>query len=154
MDTGVMLLGRRTWDLFSRLWPNRTDPFAARMNAMRKLVVTKSGVDASAWANSSVTDADPVDAVTQEAGDVIVTGSLSVVHRLIEHDLVDEYRLLTIPTAIGTGERLFPTGMAPAHFAFASAEPAGAGLLLVLQRTDAPRSTASTSASGNPSSAT
>jgi dihydrofolate reductase len=154
MDSGVMLLGRRTWELFSRRWPNRTSPFADRMNAMRKLVVTKSGVDTAAWSNSVATDADPVDVVGRETGDVVVTGSVSVVHRLIEHDLVDEYRLLTFPSVIGAGERLFPAGIQPGNFTYVSAEPSGAAVLSVLQRVVAPRSTASTNFSANPSSGT
>ncbi len=79
LDDGVMLLGRTTWQLFSRLWPGRDDPFSARMNAVPKLVASRTLTDASAWANSQVIDGDPVDAVKREQRDVIITGSLSVV---------------------------------------------------------------------------
>jgi dihydrofolate reductase len=115
--------------------------------------VTKSGVDVTAWSNSAVADGEVIDVVRAERGrrDVIVTGSLSVVRTLIDHDLVDEYRLLTFPTAIGTGERLFDR-LVP--LSFVSSEPAGAAVLSVLQRASAPRSTPSTSASANPSSGT
>jgi dihydrofolate reductase len=129
LDDGVMLLGRRTWQQFSRLWPERDDPFSARMNAVPKLVASRTLTDASAWANSRVLDGDPVDAVKRERRDVVVTGSLSVVRALMAADLVDEYRLLTFPTVLGTGERLFPDGGAPAYLECLSAERTGAAVL-------------------------
>jgi dihydrofolate reductase len=124
-----MLLGRTTWQLFSGLWPRRDDPFSARMNAVPKLVASQTLTDASAWANSRVLDGDLVDAVKRERRDVIITGSLSVVHALMAEDLIDEYRLLTFPTILGTGERLFPGAAAPSHLECLSAERAGAAVL-------------------------
>ena len=128
LDDGVMLLGRKTWQLFSRLWPSRDDPFSARMNAVPKLVASRTLTDVSAFANSQVIDGDVVDAVKREQRDVIITGSLSVVHTLIAADLIDEYRLLTFPTILGTGERLFPAGGPPAYLECMSAEQAGAAV--------------------------
>lgn len=107
-DEGVMLLGRTTWELFSRIWPNRDDTFSQRMNAMPKLVSSRSLTGASAWANSRLIDGDLVGAVKQEERDVVVIGSLSVVDQLVAADLVDEFRLLTFPTVLGSGRRLFP----------------------------------------------
>jgi dihydrofolate reductase len=129
MDDGVMLLGRRTWQLFSRLWPGRDDPFAARMNAVPKLVASRTLSDTSAWANSDVIDGDLVDTVKREQRDVIITGSLSVVRALTAADMIDEYRLLTFPTVLGTGERLFPDGGTPAYLECLLAEQAGAAVL-------------------------
>jgi dihydrofolate reductase len=129
LDDGVMLLGRTTWQLFSRLWPGRNDPFSARMNAMPKLVASRTLTDASAWANSQVIDGELVDAVKDERRDVIITGSLSVVHALMAEDLIDEYRLLTFPTILGTGDRLFPAGGPPTYLECLSAERAGAAVL-------------------------
>ena len=85
--------------------------------------------DTSAWANSCVIDGDLVQAVKNEPRDVIIAGSLSVVHALMAADLVDEYRLLTFPTVLGTGERLFPAGGPPAYLECLSAERAGAAVL-------------------------
>jgi dihydrofolate reductase len=129
LDRGVMLLGRTTWQLFSRLWPGRDDPFSQRMNAVPKLVATRTLTDTSAWANSRVIDGDLIEAVKREPRDVIITGSLSVVHALMAEDLIDEYRLLTFPTILGTGERLFPAGGPPAYLECRSAEQAGAAVL-------------------------
>ena len=129
LDEGVLLLGRRTWQLFSRIWPGRDDPFSARMNAAPKLVATRTLADASAWVNSRILDRDVAGAIKAERRDVIITGSLSVVHPLMAADLVDEYRLLTFPTVLGTGERLFPAGNPPAYLECLSAERAGAAIL-------------------------
>jgi len=134
LDDGVLLLGRTTWELFSRLWPTRDDPFSARMNAVPKLVATRSLTDTSAWGNSRIVDGDLVDAVKREQRDVIVAGSLSVVHALMAEDLVDEYRLLTFPTLLGTGERLFPTGGPTAYLECLSAEQVGAAVLARYRR--------------------
>jgi dihydrofolate reductase len=128
LDTGALLLGRTTWELFAKIWPGRDTPFAQRMNAVPKLVVSRTLTDASAWANSQVA-ADPIDVVQREPRDVIITGSLSVVHPLMAAGLIDEYRLLTFPTILGTGERLFPAGGPPAHLALLSAEQSGAAIL-------------------------
>src|SRR5215470_1980545 len=58
LDEGVLLLGRKTWELFSRIWPERDDPFSARMNAVPKLVATRTLTSTSAWANSQAVDGD------------------------------------------------------------------------------------------------
>src|SRR5580700_1386075 len=73
MDDGVMLLGRTTWQLFAGLWPGRDDPFSARMNAVPKLVATRTLTDTSAWANSQAVDGDIIDAVKRQRRDVIIT---------------------------------------------------------------------------------
>ncbi|MFF1717692.1 dihydrofolate reductase family protein [Streptomyces sviceus] len=137
LDDGVLLLGRTTWQLFSRIWPGRDDPFAARMNAAPKLVASRTLTDTSAWVNSQVMDGGLVDVVKREERDVIVIGSLSVVHALMAEDLVDEYRLLTFPTILGTGERLFPTDRPPTHLECLSAERSGAAVLTRHRRTRA-----------------
>src|SRR5215470_20289991 len=63
LDEGVLLVGRETWQLFSRLWPSRTDPFSARMNAVPKLVASRTLTDVSAWANSRVMEAELTETV-------------------------------------------------------------------------------------------
>lgn len=131
LDDGVLLLGRTTWQLFSRLWPGRDDPFAARMNAVPKLVASRTLTDSdtSAWSNSQLLEGDLVDAVRRERRNMVVTGSLSVVDRLMAADLIDEYRLLTFPTVLGTGQRLFPVGGPHAELECLAAERVGAAVL-------------------------
>jgi dihydrofolate reductase len=134
LDEGVLLLGRKTWELFSRIWPGRDDPFSARMNAVPKLVATRTLASASAWANSQAVDGDIIDAVKHQQRDVIIMGSLSLVHTLMGDDLIDEYRLLTFPTVLGTGERLFPADGPPADLELLSAGQAGAAVLARYRR--------------------
>ena len=109
MDSGTMLLGRRTWELFATLWPTRSDPFSQRMNAISKRVATRTRTDLSSWAHSTPIGADLLETVRAERAqrDVIVTGSISVLRTLQQADVVDQYRLLTFPSVVGSGERLF-----------------------------------------------
>jgi dihydrofolate reductase len=130
MTTGVLLFGRRTWDHFSDLWPNRDSPFATAMNAASKAVVTNRPVDAATWSNSAAVSGPLAEWVraTVPDRDVVVIGSRSVVEALVAEDLVDEYRLITFPTAIGSGKALFPTG---AKLELTSAEKVGPGTLSI-----------------------
>jgi dihydrofolate reductase len=136
LDTGALLLGRRTWQMFAGIWPGRDDPFSAKMNAMPKLVMSRSLEHAGGWQNSTVLREDLV----TEAGkrkqeqDIVVMGSASVVHALTAADLVDEYRLLVFPLVIGAGTRLFPDGTAPADLALVSAGTRGAAARLIYTR--------------------
>jgi dihydrofolate reductase len=134
LDEGVMLLGRSTWELFSKLWPGRDDPFSTRMNNAAKLVASRTLRDASAWQNSRVLAGDLVEAVRREPRDVVITGSLSVVHALAAADLVDEYRLLTFPTILGAGSRLFPAGTPHANLDLLSVDQVGPATLTRYRR--------------------
>ena len=135
MEHGVQLYGRRTWEHFARLWPSRDGDFARVMNAVPKRVATRTGIDATAWSNSAAIDGDPLAWVKEESSrrDVIVIGSLSLVQALAAADLVDEYRLVTFPTVVGAGDRLFATGT-PAEFRFTMVDTADVAALTLLRR--------------------
>jgi dihydrofolate reductase len=113
LEAEAQLLGRVTYESFAGAWPQRDDPqgFAAKMNAMPKYVVT-STLDALEWNNSTRLEGDVVAAVTQlkeqVEGIILVAGSGTLVHTLVEHDLVDELRLMVFPVAIGSGLRVLP----------------------------------------------
>jgi dihydrofolate reductase len=126
METGALLLGRRTWEKFADLWPARDDPFSTRMNQMRKLVVTRTVGDVSGWSNSYLAG-DLEAAVAGRDRDLVVAGSLSVARALMRQRLIDEHRLLVFPTALGRGERLFEE---PAELRLTDSEPAGPAMLL------------------------
>lgn len=112
MASGALLLGRRTWEMFSTRWPTRTGDFPDLMNETPKVVVSTSLQDVSSWNNSSVLSGDLAAGVAalRGRGDVVVVGSISVVRTLSAASLVDEYRVIVIPIVVGTGERLFPEG--------------------------------------------
>lgn len=125
LDTGVMLLGRTTWQLFTKIWPGRDDEFSRKMNAMSKLVASRSLTSVDDWANSTLLRGDLAQAVAAEQRDIVITGSMSVVDQL--GDLVDEYRLLVFPTVVGEGRRLFTR---PASLELVSTERVGQAVRL------------------------
>ena len=127
LDSGTLLLGRRTWEQFAKLWPNRDDPFSAKMNAASKLVASQTLRDVAEWQNSALLRGDLVTAVRERARarDIVVMGSASVTRTLMDNDLVDEYRLLVFPTVLGEGTRLFAEGGAPASLDLVTAEAEG-----------------------------
>ncbi len=112
MDHEAMLLGRVTYEGFAQAWPGRTDDvgFADKMNSMPKYVVSKTLTQAD-WNNSTILSGDLAQEVTalkeQDGGDILVAGSASLVRGLTDLGLVDEYRLMTFPIALGEGKRLF-----------------------------------------------
>lgn len=136
LDTGALLLGRRTWEKFAGLWPTREDEFSAKMNAIPKLVASRTLDDVGAWSNSTLLDGDLLaEAAARKAeSDIVVVGSATVAHALIGADLVDEYRLLVFPTLAGDGTRLFESPRPSTAFTLASAPSSGPAALLVYSR--------------------
>jgi dihydrofolate reductase len=110
LGTEAMLLGRRSYEFLAARWPSRTGALADRLNSKPKYVVSSTLQD-PAWNNTAVLRGDVVSAVSalkqQLAGDIVVAASFQLVHTLMEHDLVDELRLMIYPVVLGTGRRLF-----------------------------------------------
>jgi dihydrofolate reductase len=106
------------------------------MNAMPKLVVSRSLEQAAEWKNSTVVQGDLAAKVQERkrTQDIMVMGSGSVVRTLMASDLVDEYRLIVFPLVLGEGTRLFPDGTAPVDLALASAQPTGPTVKLIYTR--------------------
>ena len=106
----ALLLGRRSYEFLAARWPSRSGELADRLNSLPKYVVSSTLEDPD-WNNSTVLTGDVVDEVSklkQELnGEIVVPASFQLVHTLIEHDLVDELRLMTYPVVLGTGQRLF-----------------------------------------------
>jgi len=106
----ALLMGRRSYEFFAARFPSRSGEWADRLNSMPKYVVSSTLTDPD-WNNSTVLDGDVVDAVSklkQELdGELVVYASRPLVHTLLEHDLVDELRLIVYPVVLGAGERLF-----------------------------------------------
>jgi dihydrofolate reductase len=109
-DSEALLLGRVTYQGFANAWPKMDGEFADKFNNMPKYVVS-STLDKADWTNSTVLKGDVVEAVTKlketVGGNIVVHGSAQLVQTLLEHDLVDEMRLMVYPVVLGTGKRLF-----------------------------------------------
>jgi dihydrofolate reductase len=106
----AQLLGRVTYEGFAAAWPSMQGEFADKFNSMPKYVVS-STLENPEWNNSTVLGGDVVEEVAKlrqtPGGDILVAGSLQLVQTLIEHDLVDELRLMVFPVVLGKGRRLF-----------------------------------------------
>ena len=111
----ALLLGRVTYQGFAAAWPSMTDEagFADRMNSLPKFVVSTT-LEKVEWNNSRLIKgnvAEEVSKLKQQPGqDILIAGSGELVHTLMQHDLIDEYRLLVYPVVLGSGKRLFKDG--------------------------------------------
>jgi dihydrofolate reductase len=136
MASGVLLLGRVTYEGFAAAWPKREGEFADKFNNMPKYVVSTTLTDPE-WNNSTVISDDVAEAVAalkrDVEGDILVNGSVQLVQTLIEHDLVDEYRLMVFPTVLGAGKRLFGETTDPVALRLVDAKPAGETLILIYE---------------------
>jgi dihydrofolate reductase len=134
----ALLLGRVTYQGFAAAWPSITDEqgFAAKMNSMRKYVVS-STLQKAEWNNSTILRGNVVDEISklkqQPGGDLLVAGSAQLVQTLAEHNLVDEYRLMIYPVVLGGGKRLFGEGVPMTGFSIVESHPSGAVLTMRLQ---------------------
>lgn len=144
--TEALLFGRRTWEVMAGAWPARAgDPFADRMNAIRKYLVSRtvSKEEASSrWNNTTLlagADDDAIEAVRSlraSGGDagLQVMGSASLARQLVENDLVDEYRLMIEPILLGGGKTIFPSDGRARQMELASVAQAKTGVLICAYR--------------------
>jgi dihydrofolate reductase len=114
VTAGGFLLGRRTYEIFAAHWPNASEEeqvLAEPLNTKPKYVASRTLTEPLAWQNSRVLQGDVAEAVAalkQEDGeDLHVIGSSELVQTLVEHDLVDEFRVMIDPVVVGGGKRLF-----------------------------------------------
>jgi dihydrofolate reductase len=109
-DADALLLGRRTYEFFAARWPSRTGELADRLNTVPKFVVSSTLKD-PLWGNSTVLARDVTSEVSELKerlnGDIVIYGSFQLVNTLLDHDLVNEVRLMMYPVVLGTGSRLF-----------------------------------------------
>ena len=110
LSTEALLLGRRSYEFFAARWQPRGGDLADRLNSLPKYVVS-STLQHPDWNNSTVLRGDVLNVVSklkqQVAGDIVVYASFQLSRTLLEHDLVDEMRLMVLPVVLGAGERLF-----------------------------------------------
>jgi dihydrofolate reductase len=132
----AFLLGRRTYEIFSGFWPkitDPTDPIASKLNALPKFVASNTlhSVD---WHGSTLLGSDVVSEVAklkeQPGNELQVHGSGDLAHTLIEHDLIDEYRLFSFPVHLGSGKKLFRDGARAAALGLLSATTTSTGVII------------------------
>lgn len=131
----ILMLGRRTYEGFAAVWPTVKDEtgMADRINALPKYVLTTT-LKRADWNNSHILSdgfLDQTAKLKREAGgDILVYGSASLVHLLMQHNLVDEIRMMIYPTILGRGKTLFPDKM-KANLSLAEAKQLGSGIVLL-----------------------
>ncbi|HEX9387683.1 MAG TPA: dihydrofolate reductase family protein [Anaerolineales bacterium] len=112
---GGLLLGRRTYEDFYQIWPNRTDnPYTEVLNNSQKYVASKTLKEPLPWMNSTLLKGNVPEAVAalkaQQDKDLVILGSGELIQTLMQHQLIDQYVLLIHPLVLGTGQRLFREG--------------------------------------------
>jgi dihydrofolate reductase len=131
---GALLLGRLTYDIWAQYWPTVTDPtdeITRLLNAVPKYVASTT-MRAGSWAETTTIGDVPVEVaeLKRQAGkDIVVMGSSDLVQSLIEHQLVDEYRLMIHPVVLGSGKRLFREGAPMSAFRLIDATTTSSGLV-------------------------
>jgi dihydrofolate reductase len=130
----ALLLGRRTYEGFAAAWPTMKGEFADKFNTMPKYVISSTLSDPQ-WTNSTVLGGDLVAEVSKLKdaldGDIVVHGSAQLAQALIEHDLVDELRLMVFPVVLGSGKRLFAVTGAKKPLRLADCKTVGDGIAVL-----------------------
>jgi len=133
MNSEALLLGRKTYEGFADAWPQRDGEFADRFNSMPKYVVSSTLKDPD-WTNTTVLEGDLADSVgklrDELDGEIVVHGSAQLVQALIEHDLVDELRLMVFPVVLGSGKRLFGETSGKRPLKLTDSKTVGAGVAI------------------------
>jgi dihydrofolate reductase len=129
------LLGRRTYDIFAAHWPRvptEGDPVADALNTLPKWVASTT-LTSPTWRNTTVLTGDVPAAVAklkeQTDGTILIQGSGRLAQTLIEHDLIDEYRLLQFPVILGSGRRLFGNKTTPIALELIDTQTTSTGML-------------------------
>lgn len=132
---GALLLGRRTYEDFYQVWPQRRDnPFTEFLNGVQKYVASRSFSGTLPWENSTLMPGDAAHAVAelkqQPGPDLAVLGSGDLVAALNNAALVDVFVLLIHPLVLGSGRRLFPGGTLPTQLDLASTVVTATGVII------------------------
>jgi dihydrofolate reductase len=133
--SGALLLGRRTYEDFYAVWPNRTDnPFTAVLNNSMKYVASTTLQEPLPWSNSTLLKGDVAEAVAklkQRPGkDLVILGSGELVRSLMRRNLIDQYVLSIHPLVLGSGSRLFNDGGSHAALRLVDTKTTTTGVLI------------------------
>jgi dihydrofolate reductase len=132
---GGLLLGRRTYEDFFKVWPGRTDtPFSERLDNARKFVASRTLSEPLPWRNSTLLRGDVADAVIalkrEIDGDLTILGSGELIQALMARDVIDTYLLFIHPLVLGSGRRLFRDGGVPATLRLVDSKASTTGVVI------------------------
>jgi dihydrofolate reductase len=133
--TGGLLFGRRTYEDFYKVWPNRTNnPFTEVLNNTQKYVASTTLKEPLPWMNSTLLKGDVPQAVAtlkeQQDKDTVILGSGELIQSLMQHNLIDQYILLIHPLVLGTGRHLFTDGGAFEKLRLVDTKTTGSGVVI------------------------
>ena len=135
-----LILGRKTYEIFAAHWPHSDDPGAELFNRVTKHVASTTRRELE-WENSKPIDGEVPEGVRalkeQDGPELQVHGSANLIQTLLEHGLIDEFRLKIFPLVLGTGKRLFDGGTVPAGLELASSQVSSTGVIMATYRTGA-----------------
>jgi dihydrofolate reductase len=135
-----LVLGRKTYEIFAAHWPRSDDSAAEMLNGATKHVASTTLTELD-WENSKLIEGDVpagIRALKQQDGpELQVHGSANLIQTLLEHGLVDEFRVWTFPLVLGKGKRLFDTGTVPEGLELASSQVSSTGVTIAVYRTGA-----------------
>ncbi len=133
LEAESLLIGRVTYESFAGAWPKRSGDFADKLNAMPKYVVSTT-LREPQWNNTAVIANNVIGEIRRlrerHAGPILVHGSRTLVHTLMEHDLVDEWRLMVFPVVLGSGRRLFPETPSKTVLRLVDTKPFSSGVVV------------------------
>lgn len=135
-ETDSLLLGRKTYQIFARYWPNAPadDPIAQKLNNLPKHVVSTT-LDKAEWNNSTLIKgnvSEEVNKLKQSGSGILsVTGSGKLAQTLMQKDLIDEYILWIHPIVLGSGKRLFEGGIVPVNLKLVDTKTTASGILIL-----------------------
>ncbi len=129
----TLLLGRKTYQNIAAGWPGATDAYGERINSMPKYVPTTTLQEAE-WNATLIKDnvAEEVTRLKQEPGqDILIFGSVELIHSLMQEDLIDEYHLMVFPIVVGNGRRLFQDVSQQKEFKLGQSQTFGSGVVVL-----------------------
>jgi dihydrofolate reductase len=135
MAGDALLLGRATYKGFAEAWPSRTGEFADKMNNMPKYVVSTT-LKEGGWNNTTVIKSNIAEEVSKlkamPGKEILVAGSGQLVRTLMQHNLIDELRLMVFPVVLGRGRRLFEDDSDKYTLKLAESKQVGSGVLILI----------------------
>jgi dihydrofolate reductase len=135
-----LVLGRKTYEIFAAHWPHSDDPGAAPLNTATKHVASTT-LNELEWENSKLIEGEVPEGVRalkeEDSPELQVHGSANLIQTLLEHGLIDEFRLWIFPLVLGNGKRLFDGGTVPAGLELTSSQVSSTGVIMATYRSGA-----------------